>query len=250
MSLFKGHWYTKDGKPFLDPVESALFVADKDLLPSVTTVLKICANPALQNWIQGQRDKAWFEIGRDPQEDFTDLVKRVNAAASSESTGAKSKGSFVHAIFERYWNFIKEGNPYVNVDKRNQFETDVVKTIKEIHDTMLQKFTPTMIEEIVVAKEYAGQVDLAGIIANTKVIIDLKTQTVKKGRTFCAYPNYWAQVAAYAKATSATTAFIVMIDPATMKWKLEMKEGAELNYFFRIFSACLTLFKSPMGIAT
>lgn len=249
MSLLQGHWYTQEAKPYLEPLFSTEKVKELNLLPSVTTILKICHSENLSKWKQEQRDLAWFNLDRVEEEEFEEATKRVNFIATRISRESTGKGSFVHAIAEKYWKEIMTGDVNPAIDKFNEYEKKVSNVIHDIHFQMFPKFKPTMVETIVKTKDYAGQVDLGGMLANQKVIIDFKTQTVKKGRKLTAYPNYWAQVAAYSKAvTPSGSAFIILIDPVTLKWKVEFKESKELEEYYKLFEACLTLFKSSMGL--
>lgn len=252
MSLLQGHWYTQDGLPYTETIDDVQQVKDLDLLPSVTTILKICHNHSLAKWISNERDKAWFELKRYPHETLKDAKARVNKIANEESSKARNKGSFVHAIAENYWKGILTGEKTAIIDETNDYEKKVLKTVEAIHKEVFPKLTPLKVEEIVKTRTYAGTLDLAGVAGDENFLIDFKTQTVKKGREFFVYPSYWAQTAAYAAPTfdnhSDVSTFIVLIDPVTLKWKVEFHTGMQLIQDRITFLHCLELFRGPMGL--
>jgi len=258
MSLLQGHWYTPEGQPYIETIESVEQVKDLGLLPSVTTILKICHNHSLSQWITNTRDKAWFELERFPHETLKDAKARVNAIAGKKSNTAKEKGSFVHAVAENYWNSIfKASKLYQHLDSHNDYEMEVLKTITTIHKEMFPKFTPHGIETILTGNKYAGKIDLYGSIGTKTVLIDYKTQTLKKGADFFVYPSYWAQGAAYAALIpfgytslpyECSTVFIILIDPVTLKWKVDFQTDRQFVASHDSFINCLHLFRGPMGL--
>ena len=252
MSLLQGHWYTKDGFPYIEPIESVEQVKDLRLLPGVTTILKICHNHFLSQWIMDQRDKAWFELERFEGETFKDAKSRVNKIANSASSKAKDKGSFVHAVFERYWKELITGKEQEAFSSDNAYEKKIFELARKIHKEYFPTLKPEHCEERIVGKGYAGKFDLAGTFKSHNVMIDFKTQTLKPGKEFFAYPSYWAQVAAYHhahfKKQTGMLGFIILICPETLKWKVEFQDKETLSKSLSTFFNCLELFRGPMGL--
>ena len=100
----QGHWYTKDGEPCYE-VEAAkggmrattLRDARKmDLVPSVTTILKVMSNQGLNVWLKNNLLMAAATLPRLDGESADDWIKRVEADSKEQSQAAASLGTSIH----------------------------------------------------------------------------------------------------------------------------------------------------------
>jgi len=112
------HWYDRSGRPChtvpnksKPGEERAVTVRDArklDLVPSVTSVLKVIANEALKRYIRGQDILAAATTPRNPNEDDQAWVDRVVESADEDAAKAAEYGTSVHRAIEDYL----AGRPY------------------------------------------------------------------------------------------------------------------------------------------
>src|SRR5271165_1359426 len=105
------HFYSKEGQaryevPYSDPSKgmrkSTLADAKKNgWLPSVTTITKVLAAPALVEWIRREAATAVATTPRKPDEDLDSFVDRcLTVDAEAVADAAKQLGTNVHDAIE------------------------------------------------------------------------------------------------------------------------------------------------------
>ena len=111
------HWYTRDGAPAYEVPRAdgkgmrATTVRDArkdDLVPSVTTVLRVLANPVLEAWKQEQCVLSALTLPREDDESEDDYAKRVVLDSKETSRKAMTLGTDVHAAIED-WHMARTG---------------------------------------------------------------------------------------------------------------------------------------------
>lgn len=121
-----GNWYTQEGEPaYTVPNKSKggfrptrITDAKKlNLYPSVTSVLKVLAAPALENWKVDQGILAALTLPRLEGESDDAFLKRVKKDSQEQASKAAEIGKNIHANLERHfrgeppeedsWPFVK-----------------------------------------------------------------------------------------------------------------------------------------------
>ena len=191
------HFYTRDGKaayevPYADPSKgmrkSTLADAKKHgWLPSVTTITKALAAPALIEWLRQTAAIAAVTTPRNPGEELDAFVARA-LAVDAESIGdaAKQLGADIHDAIEKALNgevFNSELRPFVDP--------------AEVAVLELGRIVAT--EKILVGDCYAGKTDCITENDEAITVIDFKTTGAKK-LPDKSYPEHRLQLAAYAAA--------------------------------------------------
>ncbi len=194
------HWYFKDGTPCYDlpkksgPGNKLPTLADArvlNLLPSVTTILKVLHKPALQDWLVLQAVRAVMNTPRKTGENDEAFLERVlvtDRIQDQESRSAADKGTQIHKAIELAINsepFEDQWRPYI----------EAVFPILESLGKIIWS------EKILVGDSYAGKCDVG--LENDAAITILDFKSTKKVPTE-SYREHKMQLAAYAKAVGNT----------------------------------------------
>lgn len=195
------HWYTKDGKPayevpYADPKKgnrrTTLSDARKlNLLPSVTTILRILHKQGLVDWLVEQACLAVLTTPKEPSENLDAFVHRVlhqEKVQDQESTIAKDFGTECHKGMENLFL----GEP---VDPKL---LPWILPASEAIRAYGGRYEP---ELVVVGPGYAGKLDLKLTSDDRIWLWDWKT--TKKLPDKGAWPEHRLQLAAYAYALAA-----------------------------------------------
>jgi len=195
MSLFateSGHWYTRDGEPAYEVEASSgkglrpttLRDARKlNLVPSVTSILKVAAKPGLEIWKQTQIIHAALTLPRLPNESEEDFAKRVVQDSQEQAKKAREKGSEIHGYIEHHF---KGGSVPA--------EYKVVVNEVESQLSLLGLKGPWSVEKSFSSPfGYGGKIDLH----SDDVVIDFKTKENWTDSTKLAYDEHGMQLAAY-----------------------------------------------------
>lgn len=195
-----GHWYSVTGVPVHTVVgtngkerNTNLRDARKlNLLPSVTTVLRILDKPQLNDWKVQQAVVAAVSTARQPQETDEAFAERIMLVASEPMTAAQDFGTALHDLMEKRAvspDALK--SPLVDTNLRPWFPF-----IEEFYDDVTEV---VLCESTVVGNGYAGRIDLLsrhrsidGLVLN-----DFKTSKWKRGKASF-YDDHARQLAAYA----------------------------------------------------
>ena len=149
--------------------EDRYYEIDGLSLPSVTTILKIHNNPALNRWASN----LGTELSEQYKEETAEIGKQIHSYVAGFIKGI--------AISQLEWNTLSE---------------EIKNGIRAYERFRLQvKFEGMETEKMVYSVKYkfAGTLDAIGKIGKDKILIDFKT-----GERF--YPSMFAQVVAYYKA--------------------------------------------------
>jgi hypothetical protein len=106
-----GHWYTKTGQPMYEIVgangklrSTTLRDARKlDLIPSVSTILKLEAKPQLTAWLVKQGMLSCLTLPRLEGEDDTRFIERALADSKEQVHKAADRGTYLHGLMESYF---------------------------------------------------------------------------------------------------------------------------------------------------
>jgi len=107
-----GHWYAMDGSPMytVDKADGSglrnttLRDARKmNLCPSVTTILKVAAQPGLERWKRNQTLLAALTLPQVKGENLDDFAKRVAIDADQHSRQAAERGTRIHGEIEKHF---------------------------------------------------------------------------------------------------------------------------------------------------
>lgn len=103
------HWYWPDGRPAYEvpgakgqPVNPDIRHARKlGLVPSVTTIMRVMAAPALERWKREQYALAALTLPRLPDETDSAFLKRLDADAQAWTRQRADDGTALHAAIEQ-----------------------------------------------------------------------------------------------------------------------------------------------------
>jgi hypothetical protein len=197
-----GHWYSLTGEPvFQVPKKSGkpgemrnTTLADArklNLLPSVTTILKILHKEALVNWKIEQTALAVLTTPRlpnEPDDAFVHRVLHVEEQQEQEGQIARDKGIAIHDAIESYFN--GKGIP-----------ADWAKFVNAPINAVLQFGEKASSEVIFVGDDYAGMGDLVQDCLEYWNIWDFKsTKKLPDPNKGGAWSEHRLQLSAYAKA--------------------------------------------------
>lgn len=120
-----GHWYAADGTPCYTIIgkngkERPTTVRDAralDLVPSVTTIIRMAAAPGLEKWKRNQVLLSALTLPRAPDEPESAWLVRVERDWQEQGRAAADKGTAIHGAIERhyrgempdaeYWDWVK-----------------------------------------------------------------------------------------------------------------------------------------------
>lgn len=246
------HWYTKAGDPChkvemtTRPGEwrnTSLRDARKlGLVPSVTNVLRIIANPGLDAWKQSIAIEAALTHPVPDGDPIDEHIPAIVEEAKSISESAKLLGSKHH-------NTIESIIPWLNGETDEYLRDDAVPIetceafISWYHDYKLESHA---IERAFVSPVgYGGRIDFEGAVFGVNTFIDWKTQDTKGKGKIRFYPEWAWQLDAYAHGCGKPEYEIVSVGISTTEPGLiEMKQWdrSKCNYF-DVFLAAFNLWK-------
>lgn len=107
-----GHWYAQDGSPAYTIVgkngkERNTTLRDArqlGLVPSVTTIIRCAAAPALEKWKRDQVLLSAMTLPRIDGESSDDFVRRVEQDWQQQGRAAADRGMAIHAAIERHYS--------------------------------------------------------------------------------------------------------------------------------------------------
>ncbi|MDF1594239.1 MAG: hypothetical protein P1P89_22235 [Desulfobacterales bacterium] len=202
-----GHWYDRKGNPaytYLNKKgeEKPTTLRQARMLnfyPSVTTIMKVKAQPGLEIWKQNQILQAAATLPAIEGESTDDWCKRVIADAGEHGKAARDKGTAIHRSIERF--FI--GLPVTEYGKEVDKIVTLLSELNIAHIEAEKSFSHS--------SGYGGKIDFVGEdIAGNPVVIDFKTTDFKdKGKKH--WPEMVIQLAAYAQGIGKTDARLINV---------------------------------------
>lgn len=192
------HWYACDGTPMYSviakstsqPRPTTLADARKlNLLPSVTTILKILHKQALVDWLIEQACLAVLTTPRPAEEPLDAFVERIlhtEKVQDQEAQAARELGTDMH-------------NGLESLSKGEQIDEELRPWIEPAYKH-LREICPRVIavESIVCGSGYAGKIDFIGDASTHELVVDFKTS--KKLPEKSSWHEHRLQLAAYANA--------------------------------------------------
>ena len=188
-----GHWYTKDGQPAYTVIgangkERATTLRDarkENLVPSVTTILKVANNPVLNQWIQKQVLYAALTLPRADDENDDSFVARVMQDSKEQGKQAADLGTDIHASVQAFYEG-KEDTSYVDHRK------GCVRALQEHFGDRI------WIPERAFAHElgFGGKCDLHNPQGDG-LVVDIKTKDFGPDDKIEGYDDHLLQLSAY-----------------------------------------------------
>lgn len=199
------HFYLPDGKggatafyetSYADPSKGMrkTTLADakkRNALPSVTTITKVLAAPALIEWLRQTAAIAAVTTPRNPGEDLDSFVARA-LAVDAESIGdaAKQLGSDIHDALEKSFS-------------GKEWNGDLIKFVVPVIASIQGLGRIVATEKILVGDGYAGKCDCIVENDSSICVIDFKT-TGAKELPKKSWPEHRLQISGYCAALSNT----------------------------------------------
>lgn len=197
------HYYFRDGTPCYEVPKKTgsgmrkTTIADAralQLLPSVTTILRIIHKPALQDWLVGQAVRAVMDTPRLPGESKNDFVERVlvqDRIQDMESSAAAGLGTAIHDALE-------------DALTGGVVDESMLPYVKPVLPIMESLGKLMWSEKVLVGKGYAGKCDAAAETDEHIVVVDFKS-VGKAALPLASYDDHKMQLAAYAKPIANTS---------------------------------------------
>jgi hypothetical protein len=232
------HYYRMDGSPCYTVIgangkERPVTIREArsmSLVPSVTQVLKVIANPGLDVWKRQQLLLAAATLPKLEGETLEEWMARVETDSKEHGKQAAELGTSIHASLEQAYD-----GAIINKDHA----IAVSSTMCAISDRF-GKWTKWSAEKSFADEHwlYGGKIDLS----STDIVIDFKTSafdSTKKEREF-GYLEHQIQIAAYAAAIGCTRGVNVYVS-TTVPGLVHIKEWTESEMAdgFEMFRAAL-----------
>jgi uncharacterized protein Usg len=185
------HWYTStDGAPRYtvkakDGSDRPTTLRDArtmNLVPSVTTILKVHAKPGLEVWKNEQMLLAALTLPRAQGESEKSFISRVVADSKETAKAAAGRGTLIHESIEKWYCGDK--------DVRHPVIADAFE--KHVTDHFGQ-------QDWIAEKSFASQLGFGGKVDLhcPNVVIDAKTKEFGPSDEVAGYDEHLMQLAAY-----------------------------------------------------
>jgi hypothetical protein len=247
------HWYYPDGSPchqfpYADKKRAGEMrnttLADArklGLVPSVTNLLNVISNPALQQWKLQQLLLAAMTLPRQNGESEEDYVERV--IKDSEAYTAKT-AEFGHRIHDAIDTYLSNGERPQEMDILPQLEP----TFEWIENNVTDIFGT---EFVISGNGFAGRLDLhAKVKGIGKVIIDFKTRTPYKGQLTARKSDLW-QLCGYRLGlgeTMTSVASLIINRDNAMDPLFKVWDADEINAGTQVFKHARAIWHINNGI--
>ena len=194
------HWYRQDGKPQYtvkakDGTNRPTTLRDArklDLVPSVTTILKVASKPGLEAWKLEQMLMSALTLPRAPGETEKELISRIEADSKETGKRAAERGTRIHESIEKWFSGDRKVE---HVQIAEAFE----KTLFEHFDT--HPFQNWIAEASFSSqKGFGGKVDIhcdPDQTAPVGIVVDAKSKEFGPDDKVVAYDEHLMQLAAY-----------------------------------------------------
>ena len=194
------HWYRQDGAPQYtvkakDGSDRPTTLRDArkmDLVPSVTTVMKIAAKPGLEQWKLEQMLLSALTLPKFAHEDEKAYIARIVADSKETGKQAAEKGTRIHESIESWFDGKKD---VPHKDIALAFEEHIFNHFKTHPDQ------PWLTERAFASPlGFGGKVDLfceADQHAPVGIVLDAKSKDFGPDDKVDAYDEHLMQLAAY-----------------------------------------------------
>jgi len=186
-----GHWYTRGGEPAYTVTgkngkERNTTLRDArtmNLVPSVTTILKVAAAPGLERWKQEQVLYAALTLPRQEGESESDWINRIMEDSKETGRKAADRGTQIHAAIQQAFEgdvYGDEFAPYIE-----GCDNAITKHFGQ-HDWICEKAFANQLG-------YGGKVDMH----TNGIVADIKTKDFGPDDKIDGYDEHLMQLAAY-----------------------------------------------------
>lgn len=234
-----GHWYDRNGEPAYTIVgangkvrPTTLRDARKfDLVPSVTTILKVAAQPGLDRWKQEQVLLAALTLPKIDAESDDEYIARILDDSRDGARSAADAGTDIHASIEAFYRG----------EVRDRHQEHVQGVIKALDG----HFSPqAWVAERSFSHEsgFGGKVDLHA----PSIVVDVKTKEFTDPSKVQGYDEHLMQLAAYRVGLGMTGARCAnLFVSRSMPGLCVIREWtqAEIETGWKMFHALLTFWQ-------
>lgn len=243
------HWYKKEnGEPFYtitghNGIERNVTLRDAkklgNIVPSVTTIIKESAKPALNNWIQEQVLLAALTLPKIAYEPEVEWIARIMEDSKQQAFMAAERGIQIHTWiqqgFEGKLKFGDDGFDYYQI---------AAATIQD----NIEGAPAWICEKSFATDRFGGKVDLH-CLTIMNFIIDIKTKSTPL-ENVKTYNEHEMQLAAYRRGLNLPTAKcgILFVSTLDMSAKLVWIEEAKLIRGWKMFAALLEYWYQKTGL--
>lgn len=202
------HWYYTDGKPCYElpkkdgsgmKVPTLADARKLNLVPGVSTILKVLAKPELVNWLIEQAVLAVLTSPRlegEADDAFTTRVLKTEKQQGQEASKARDKGTEIHDALEGLFT-----GRIANVADLGE----LAPWVQPAYEWMkVNAGVPIAFEQILSGEGYAGRTDLITAPAGWNKLWDYKTSKKLPDPKKGGWDEHKLQLAAYGKALSRT----------------------------------------------
>lgn len=192
-----GHYYTRAGEPAYTVIgkngkerNTTLLDARKEnLVPSVTTILKVAAKPGLERWKMQQVLFASLTLPRRDNEPEDEYLNRIMEDSREQGRAAADEGTKIHAAIQKDY----EGSPGA------AYQEYVAKFKKKVNETFGDQ---KWICEQAFAHDsgFGGKCDMYSKNIDDPdagIILDIKTKEFNDESKVDGYDEHLMQLAAY-----------------------------------------------------
>jgi len=237
-----GHWYALDGTPRYTITgangrERNTTLRDArvhQLVPSVTTIIRMAAAPALEKWKRNQVLLAALTLPRRADESEADWLARVEQDWQEQGRAAADRGTEIHAAIEQHYR----GRP------PDESLWPWVQAAKEAIDGACGQQAWSAERSFAHPAGYGGKTDLH----SADWVLDVKT---KDGELdgIKLYDEHLMQLAAYRRGLCVPSArcgilFVGRDNPAA---RFVQADGAEIDRALAMFDALLAFWQAKTG---
>ena len=192
------HWYRQDGTPQYtvtarDGSQRPTTLRDArkmNLLPSVTTILKIMAKPGLEQWKLEQMLLAALTLPKHSGEDEKQYIARIVSDSKETARSAAEAGTRIHESIESYM-----------AGKRGIDHYEVAFAVDRYLSEYFRMETKWLVEHSFAdpSRGFAGKVDMhmSLDLAPDGIILDVKTKDFGPDDNVIGYDEHLMQLAAY-----------------------------------------------------
>lgn len=247
-----GHWYRQNGEPCYEIVGKngklrATTLRDArelDLVPSVTTILKLEAAPALESWKVRQAMLACLTLPRDEWESEDAFMSRALEDSREQAKKAAERGTYLHGLLE-------SAVRHDGVWRKAPQEVEIIEPALIWLNVNFPGYTWSPEKSFACQHGFGGKIDLQGSRGDEHVVIDYKFKADIVAGKKLAYDNHSTQMAAYVygvgKRTSrAINLFISSTEPGLIvphEWTAK-----ELEQGWAAFQCLLKLWQVRRGL--
>jgi hypothetical protein len=190
------HWYQQDGTPQYtvkakDGFDRPTTLRDArkmNLVPSVTTILKVMSKPGLEQWKLEQMLLAALTLPKLPNEPEKAYIARIVSDSKETGKQAAEKGTRIHESIEKWFAG----------DQNIEHKTSAIS----VEEAVVKQFgnNKWLVERSFSSNGYGGKVDLycePSEVSPKGVILDTKTKDFGPNDKVVAYDENLMQLVAY-----------------------------------------------------